>query len=83
MDIEQRLQKIEERNKSVEADKAWETSWIRVILLALFTYIIAGVFIRQIGVPNPWLSSIVPAVGFLISTLSLPYFKKVWLKNRK
>ena len=83
MDLEQRIQKIEERNAEVTTDKAWEVSWTRRLLLALFTYVIISLFIQAIGVPNPWLSGIVPAAGFLISTLTMPFFKKRWLKNKR
>jgi len=31
-DLEQKIQKIEERNQLVETNKAWETSWTRRIL---------------------------------------------------
>jgi hypothetical protein len=83
MDLEQRVQRIEERNKSVEADKAWETSWARRALLALFTYVVASVFLSYISVPNPLLSALVPTGGFLLSTLTMSFFKSWWLKNRK
>ena len=82
MNLEQRVQKIEERNKSVEADKAWEKSWMRRLLLVLFTYLAVTIYIWYIGVPNPFLSGIVPAAGFMISTLSMPFFKQLWLKNK-
>jgi hypothetical protein len=83
MDLEQRVQKIEERNAGVENDKAWETSWVRRGLLVLFTYLAISLYMWAIGVPNPWLNAIVPAVGFMISTLTMPFFKKLWLKHRK
>jgi hypothetical protein len=83
MDLEQRVEKIEERNRGVEADKAWEVSWTRRILLALLIYIVASIFIWSIGVPSPLLSGLVPGVGFLLSTMTMPFFKKLWLKNRK
>ncbi len=83
MDLEQRIQKIEERNVEVSADKAWETSWTRWLLLALFTYVIVSLYIWTIGVPSPWLSGLVPTAGFTISTLSLPFFKRLWLKHKK
>ena len=76
-----RVNQIEERNKKVEADKAWETSYTRRGLLILFTYIAIGLYLWAIGVSNPWLNAIVPSVGFLLSTLALPFFKKWWLKN--
>lgn len=36
--IEQKIKQIEERNKRVEVDKAWETSWARRLLLTLMTF---------------------------------------------
>ena len=78
--LEQRVQKIEERNKSVEADKAWETSWTRRGLLVFFTYIAIGVYLAAIDIERPWLNAIIPAVAFMISTLTMPFFKKLWLK---
>jgi hypothetical protein len=83
MDIEQRVQKIEERNASVQADKAWEGSWTRRGLLVLFTYLAVSLYLSAIGVANPWFNAIVPAAGFMISTLTMPFFKKLWLKHRK
>lgn len=80
--LEQRIQKIEERNKSVEADKAWETSWTRRILLTLFTYLAIGVYMWAIDISRPWLNAVVPAVAFMLSTLTMPFFKKVWLKSK-
>ena len=78
--IVERIEKIEARNKKVEADKAWETSWVRRFLLILFTYLSIGFYLNAIQVSNAWLNAIVPAVGFLLSTLTLPYFKKYWEK---
>lgn len=76
-----RVNHIEERNKRVEEDKAWETSYTRRGLLILFTYIAVGLYLWVIGVSNPWLNAIVPSVGFLLSTLTLPFFKQWWLKQ--
>lgn len=76
---EQRIQRIEDRNKKVEADKAWEISWTRRFLLTLFTYLSVGVYLRAIGAERPWLNAIIPAVAFMISTLTMPFFKKLWL----
>jgi hypothetical protein len=79
--IEERLTTIEERNARVEADKAWETSWTRRGLLVVFTYLAIGIYMWAIGVTAPWLNAIVPAGGFLLSTLTLPIFKKLWLQQ--
>jgi hypothetical protein len=84
-DIELRLTKIEERNKKVELDKAWKTSWTRRLLLILFTYTSIGFYMNAIQVPSPWLNTVIPSLGFLLSTLTLPFFKDIWTKylNKK
>ncbi len=79
--LEQRIQAIEERNKKVESDKAWETSWTRRILLTSFTYLAVGIYLWAIKITRPWLNAIVPAVAFMISTLTMPLFKKLWLRH--
>ena len=79
-DLEQRVKTIEERNRSVEVDKAWEVSWARRIVLVVLTYLAIGVYMWAIDLPRPWLNAIVPAVAFVISTLSLPFFKNIWIK---
>ena len=81
--VEQRVQKIEERNKMVEADKAWEISRTRRILLAVFTYLAIGAYMRAIGISRPWLNAVVPAVAFMLSTLTMPFFKKLWVKRNQ
>lgn len=80
--LEQKIQQIEQRNQRVEADKVWEKSWTRRLLLLLFTYLAVGVYMQAIKLPDPWLNAIVPSVAFMISTLTMPFFKKVWLKSK-
>jgi len=80
--IESRLAQIEERNKRVELDKAWETSWTRRILLTLVTYVLLGLYMWSIDIARPWLNSIVPAVGFMISTLTVPWMKQKWIDSQ-
>lgn len=81
--LEQKIKKIEERNQRVEVDKAWETSWTRRALLTLFTYLAIGVYIWAMDIPRPWLNAVVPAVAFMLSTLTMPLFKKVWIKRSR
>ena len=82
-DLEKRIKGIEERNKKVEQDKKWEISYTRRFLLVLFTYLSIGFYLQAIKIPKPWLNSIVPAVAFMLSTLALPIFRKMWLKYMK
>jgi hypothetical protein len=80
--LESRLAVIESRNKRVELDKAWETSWTRRILLTVFTYLALGLYMEAIDIERPWLSSIVPAVGFMISTFTMPWLKQRWIDRK-
>tara|TARA_B100000315_G_scaffold177384_1_gene165967 strand:+ start:311 stop:610 length:300 start_codon:yes stop_codon:yes gene_type:complete len=76
---EERIQAIEDRNRRVEADKGWETSWFRRILLSVAIYITAVLFLWSSNADAYWLQSLVPAGAFLLSTLSLPWVKKRWV----
>ena len=80
-DLEKRISAIEDRNKRVEKDKKWETSYTRRILLITFTYLAISLYLNAINVNNPWLNAIVPSIGLWLSTLTLPFFKKLWEKN--
>jgi len=79
--IEERLQYIEERNKRVEFDKKWETSWTRRIAIALLTYLVIVLFFLVAHLDRPFINPIVPTLGFLLSTLTISFFKKQWLEK--
>ena len=81
--LEKEVKKIKDRNKDVESDKAWETSYTRRTLLMLFTYLAIGIYLQVINIPRPWLNAIVPSVAFMLSTLTLPFFRKLWLRLYK
>ncbi len=81
--LEARIIKIEERNKKVELDKIWETSKTRKLLIVIFTYLSIALYFKYVLNVNPWINAIVPTVGFLLSTVSLPIFKKLWEKTKK
>jgi len=81
--LENRIEKIEIRNRTVANDKAWETSLTRKIILIIFTYLSVGLYMNAINVSYPWLNAITPSLGFLLSTLTLPFFKNLWLKHLK
>lgn len=78
--LNKRIRQIEERNRRVESNKAWETSWTRKIILVTFTYLSLGFYIQVIGIEKPWLNAIIPSLAFLLSTLTLPFFKSLWSK---
>ena len=82
-ELENRIEKIEERNKRVENDKAWETSTLRKILIIIMTYIFAVLYLKIADTTNPYFGAIVPCVGFFLSTQSINLVKKWWIKNRR
>ncbi len=83
MNIEQEIKKIIERNKRVELDKKWETSWTRKICIMILTYIVVVIYSLIIkNTDNILLSSLVPVIGFTLSTLSLTFVRKIWQRNK-
>ena len=77
--IESEIKNIKARNARVELDKKWETSWTRRICICVLTYVVVVIYsftIQQIS--NVFLSSLVPVIGFTLSTLSLGFVRKIW-----
>ena len=82
-ELEEDVLKIKERNKRVELDKAWETSWTRKICIMVLTYIVVIIYSYVIKeFDNIFLSSLVPVIGFTLSTLSLRLVRKLWEKSK-
>lgn len=81
-ELEKEIEQIKERNKRVELDKAWETSWTRKICIMILTYIVVIIYSYVIrNFDNIFLSSLVPVIGFTLSTLSLRLVRKLWEKK--
>jgi hypothetical protein len=82
-EIERRLSKIEARNRRVELDKTWETSWVRRFLILIFTYVLIGLYMNIVNIDRPWLNAFIPSLGFLLSTLTIGWLKTLWLSRQK
>jgi len=80
--IEERLNAIEARNKRVELDKAWETSWTRRLLIGGLTYAIVVIYLAIIHNDKPFINALVPPIGFVLSTLVIKKVKIMWQKAR-
>lgn len=84
MNIEKEIELIKKRNKRVELDKLWETSWTRKICIMILTYIVVIIYSYLIRhYDNIFLSSLVPVIGFTLSTLSLRVVRNIWQKRIK
>ena len=81
-DLEKRIKLIEERNKKVESDKDWETCLLRKVLIIIFTYVFAVLYLKIADTTNPWFGAVVPCVGFYLSTQSIGIVKKWWIKRK-
>jgi hypothetical protein len=78
----ERIEKLEARNRRVEADKIWETSWLRRGSIMILTYIVVVFYLRFVIHINPWINALVPVIGFFLSTLTLSIVKKEWISRR-
>jgi len=76
-----KIESLEIRNKRVEVDKAWETSVCRKGTIFVLTYIVAALWLYQIGNESPLLNAFVPAMGWLLSTLTLVPLKRWWVSR--
>ncbi len=82
--LEKRVEKIRNRNSRVELDKAWETSNTRRLCIMALTYIVVIAYSYTIqATTNIFLSSLVPVIGFFLSTLSLKHIRQIWEKHQK
>ncbi len=80
--LQTEVEKIKTRNRRVEKDKAWETSFFRKFLIFVLTYAVIVVFFFFAKLSQPFINAIVPSIAFLLSTISIPLVKK-WWTNKK
>lgn len=81
--IEQRLEALEARNRKVDQNKAWETSFTRRASICTITYFTACLLLYTLMAPDWYFGAIMPVFGYLLSTLSLPYIRHVWQARHK
>ena len=79
--LEREVQALKERNRRVEAEKGWETSYFRIFSIALITYVVAAIVLYLIGIENYLLAALVPVLGYVLSTLSLPAMRRWWIEK--
>lgn len=82
-DLERRIENLELRNRRVEIDKAWETSWTRRLSIMALTYLVVAGYMYFVVHVEPWINALVPVIGFVLSTFTVTLLKKRWLLTRK
>lgn len=78
--LEKEIETIKARNTRVEADKAWELSWLRKLMIAVLTYFLIAIFFHVSGLGRPFANAVVPTAAFIVSTLTLAVLKKMWVR---
>ena len=62
-ELKKEVENIKQRNKRVELDKKWETSWTRKVCIIILTYIIVLIYSYVVrNLDNILLSSLVPVI---------------------
>lgn len=76
------IEAIKARNRRVEADKAWETSYTRTTFISISSFILLYIFFRLINSEVPFLNAFISTLVYLMSTFSYGVLKNWWLKKR-
>ncbi|HEX7368301.1 MAG TPA: hypothetical protein VF261_01440 [Candidatus Saccharimonadales bacterium] len=80
--LKKRIELLEARNKRVEADKAWETSWQRRLAIMALTYLVVVFYLYFVVHIDPWINALVPVIGFFLSTLTVSLYER-WKLTRR
>jgi len=81
-DLEQRIEKLEARNRRVEGDKSWETSWQRRGTIMILIYLTIVFYLHFVIHIDPWVNGLVPVIGYFVSTMTVGFLKQRWLARR-
>ncbi|MBP9779872.1 hypothetical protein KBD33_04615 [Candidatus Gracilibacteria bacterium] len=76
------IEVLKARNIRVEKEKAWETSWQRKLGIIITTYCVMVLIFLSLGNDKPLINAIIPTLGYTLSTLSMRWIKKLFLKSK-
>lgn len=80
--LKEEIEKIKERNKRVEVDKAWETSNMRAGFIALVTFLLTFGLLMLIHADYALPKAIGASIAYWLSTESYGILKKWWIKRK-
>jgi ribosomal protein L11 methylase PrmA len=80
--LEAEIELLKSRNTRVEQEKKWEGSWQRKISIIIVTYFVMILVFWSLGNPEPVINAIVPTLGYILSTLSMDWMKKLFLREK-
>jgi len=52
-------------------------------MIAIATYMLVVLIMFTLGVQKPFINAIIPAVGYMLSTLSISIVKEWWIEKRR
>jgi hypothetical protein len=82
--LEKKIDSILQRNHRVELEKSWETSKTRMISIAVTTFCVMAILMYVFDIEDILINASLATLGFVISSLSMSFIKKYWLKfNQK
>ncbi len=81
--LREEIEAIKMRNRRVEADKSWETSWTRNVFIAVVTFMLAYILMLLITESQPLGKALVGSVLYLLSTQTYGILKKWWLRRKR
>ena len=58
----------------------FNSSWTRIIIITILTYIILSIYMDFIHIKDPYYNAVIPAIGYYLSTLSLSFIRKIWIE---
>ena len=79
--LAQEIEDLKIRNVRVEAEKSWEISWQRRLSIIVITYLVMLILLWSLGNPSPFLSVIIPTLGYILSILSMEWMERLFLKK--
>lgn len=80
--LEKEIEVLKSRNARVEKEKAWETSWQRKLGIIVMTYFVMILVFWSLGNDRPLSNAIVPTIGYTLTTLSMGWMKRLFLKSK-
>lgn len=81
--LEAEIAAIHARNIKVEEDKSWETSRTRLLSVALVTFVFTSLVFFTLDLSYPVLNALLATACYILSTLSLPLIRKLWVQKRR
>jgi len=78
--LEEQVQKLNLMQKYDELKSKWDRSLVRIIYVSTTTYLFVAVFMFILEVDNYLVNALIPSLGYILSTQTLPSIKKAWVR---